>query len=159
MQAGKGTNHEDSCSKTLPESGETDVGVDLGDLGAGGLGGSSPLVEDGDHGISWMGDDGAENTSNVTRHEGNSELGTLTVAGLLLGEDVGVERLDDLFEGDELHNSVWHLSAPKWGQTFEETVGTFSGFQVGESCSGSFGELAWLGSLHFDLKLYSEEII
>jgi hypothetical protein len=66
LEAGKGTNHEDSCSKTLPESSETDLTVDLGDLGTSGLVGSSPLVKDGDHGISGMGDDGAENTSNVT---------------------------------------------------------------------------------------------
>jgi len=161
LQAGEGTNHENSCSKTLPESGETDFTVNLRDLSTSGLVGSGSLVEDGDHGISWMGDDGAENTGNITGHESDSELGTLTVAGLLSGEDVSVEHLHDLFEGDELHNGVWYLSAPKWGQSFVETVGTFGGFQVSETCSGGFGELAWLRSLHFDLKSFpwAEETI
>jgi hypothetical protein len=78
LEASKGTNHEDSGTETLPESVESNLSVDLLDLGHSGTT-SGSLVEDGDHGVSWMGNNGAENTGNVTRHESNHELGTLGV--------------------------------------------------------------------------------
>ena len=78
LEAGKGTNHENSGSKTLPETVEADLSVDLLDLSSSWLVGSS-LVEDGDHGISWVRNDGAENTSDVTGHEGDTQLSSLTV--------------------------------------------------------------------------------
>merc|ERR1719473_1777738 len=99
-----------------------------------------------------MRDDGAENTSNVTGHEGHTKLGALAVARFWLGEDVGIEGLDDSFEGDEFDNGVWNLSAPEWGETLVESVGTLSSLQVVETGDSGLGELAWLGSLHFDLK-------
>ena len=52
-------NHEDSSAETLPEALEADVGIDLS-------GGATLLVHDGDHRVSGMGDDSAEDTSEVT---------------------------------------------------------------------------------------------
>jgi len=110
LHASKGTNHENSGSETLPESVETNILVDLS-------GALSSLVHDGHHSISWMRDNSAENTSNITRHEGNHKLGGLAVFALWLSENVRVEVLDDLLESDELHNGVRNLSSPKWLKT------------------------------------------
>ena len=72
LEASKGTNHEDSGTETLPESTESDLFKDLLDLGHSGTT-SSSLVEDGDHDVSWMENNGAENIRNVTRHESDYE--------------------------------------------------------------------------------------
>ena len=153
MEAGKGTDHEDSGTKTLPESVESNIGIDLFNLGTGRLSGGS-LVEDGDHGISWMRDNGAEDSSNVTRHEGDEHLLSLGVFVLWLGEDLGVELCNNLLEGDELDNGVWNLSAPEWGQTLVESIGSFIGFNLVESDNGVLWESSWLGSLHSYFELY-----
>ena len=153
MKAGEGTNHEDSGSETLPESIESNISVDLLDLGTGtGIGGS--LVEDGDHSVSWMRHDGAEDSSNVSGHEGDHELGGLVVVGFTLGEDIAVESSDDSLESDELDDGVWHLSAPEWGESLVESVDSFGGLDLVESGNGVFGEGTWLGSLHSDFELY-----
>ena len=153
LKAGKSTNHENSGTKTLPETIEADLSVDLLDLSTSRLGGSTSLVEDGDHGISWVRDDGAENTSDVTRHEGNGKLSTLRVRGFVGGENVLVERLDDLLEGDELDNGVWDLSAPEWGKSLEETVSTLSGINLLETLDGASWEGTFFRGLHFDFEL------
>lgn len=135
MHTGEGTNHEDSGSETLPESFESNISVNLLDLGHGSGAGLS-LVQDGDHGIGWVRDEGAENTGNVTRHEGDHELGSLAVLGLWLGEDIGVELGDDLLERNELDNGIWNLSSPQWGETFVESVVTLGGLNLSESGHG-----------------------
>jgi len=81
LEASKGTNHEDSGTETLPESTESDLFKDLLDLGHSGTT-SSSLVEDGDHDVSWMENNGAENIRYVTRHESDYELGALGVGAL-----------------------------------------------------------------------------
>ena len=156
MQAGEGTNHENSGSETLPETWESDLRVDLFDL----LSSASvrlSLVQNGDHGVSWVRNNGAENTSNVTRHEGDHKLGGLAVLTLWLGEDLGVEGLDDLLESNELHNGVWDLSAPEWGKTLEETVSSLSGLNLSETLDGAGWEGSLSGCLHFNLQLKSEK--
>ena len=56
-----------------------------------------------------MGDDGANDTREITGSEGDSELSRLAVGVLRSGEDVRVEDLDDLLEEVELGHSVWDL--------------------------------------------------
>lgn len=78
LEAGKGTNHENSSSETLPESWESNLSINLFDLSTSRFSGRS-LVQDRDHSVSWMGHNGAENTGNVTGHESNHKLGTLAI--------------------------------------------------------------------------------
>lgn len=153
MEASKGTNHEDSGTETLPESTESNLAIDLLDLGDGGTT-SSSLVEDGDHGVSWMGDDGAENTGNVTRHEGDHELGALGVGALWLGEYLLVEGGDNLLESDELDNGVWNLSSPEWLKTLVESRGTLSGLDLLVSGKSRGWEFTLGRCLHLNLQLY-----
>ena len=65
LETSEGTNHDNSCADTVPEALETDVLVDLGDLladrSARGL-----LVQDGNHSVSGVGHNSAEDTSKVT---------------------------------------------------------------------------------------------
>merc|ERR1711918_208341 len=108
-----------------PESVESNFGVNVFDLCSSWLIGRS-LIEDGYHGISWMRDDSAEYTSNITRHESDHELLALAVFRFWLGEDFTIEHRHDFLEGDELDNGVWNLSAPEWGNTFVESIESFS---------------------------------
>jgi len=72
LKAGKSTNHEDSCSETLPETIESNISVDLSNR-------LSSLIHDGDTGISWVRYDSAEDTSEITRGECDHHLSALTV--------------------------------------------------------------------------------
>ena len=153
LHAGKGTNHENSGSDTFPETVETDFSIDFFNLSSSSGFGFSSLVKDGNHSIGWVGNDGAENTSNVTRHEGNHELGTLGVRALLLGEDFGIELLDDSLEGDELDDGVWNLSSPEWLKTLVESVDTFGLVDGVQTFDGAGSESTWLSGLHFNFKL------
>jgi len=111
LETSECTNHDDSCEKSSPESLESDFGVDLADVfSERSL--SLDGVELGDHGISRVRDDSAEDTSAVSRHECDGELLTLGVFASRLSEDLGVEELNDLLECNELDNSVRDLSHP-----------------------------------------------
>ena len=76
LETGEGTNHDDSCTETVPETLETDFTVDFLNLLASWSIAVS-LVEDGDHGVSGVRHNSAEDTSPVTRQEGDHELGAL----------------------------------------------------------------------------------
>ena len=67
-----------------------------------------------------MGDNSAENTSGVTRGKGDHHLSSLAVTALLVFENVSIESCDNLLESNELNNSVWDLSQPKWFYTCVE---------------------------------------
>lgn len=152
LETGEGTNHNDSCSETVPETLETDFAVDFFDLLTSWCVGFS-LVEDGDHGVGGVRNDSAEDTSPVTRQESDHELGILGVGVLGSGEDILVEGLDSVFEGGELNHGVWDLSHPQRSDTLVETIDTFVGLDLSEtleevSCEGSV-----VSSLHSDFNL------
>jgi len=153
LHAGKGTNHENSGSDTFPETVETDFSIDFFNLSSSSGVGSTSLVEDGNHCVGWVGNDGAEHTGNVTGHEGDHELGALAVRALLLGEDAGIELSNDLLEGDELDDGVWDLSSPEWLKTLVESVDSFGFMDSLESFNSAGGESTWLSGLHFNFKL------
>lgn len=56
-----------------------------------------------------MRDDSANNTSEITGREGNTELSSLAIGFFGFGEDVGVEELDDLLKEEELGHSIRDL--------------------------------------------------
>ena len=153
MKAGEGTDHENSGSETLPESIESDLSIDLLDLGKGAAISSLSLVEDGDHGVSWMGNEGAEHTGNVTGHESNHKLSSLAIGVLWRSENRAVEFLHNLLESHELHNGVWNLSGPEWLETLIEASVTLGGLNLLESGDGGGWEFSLVGGLHFDLQL------
>lgn len=150
METSEGTNHENSGSETLPESVESNLSVDLLDLLSNWLWGSS-LVDNGNHGVRWVGNESAEDTGPVSRQEGNHELGGLAVRRLWLSEDVFVESLNGVLEGSELNHGVWDLSHPEWLKTSVENSVSILSAHLAVSSEERSWESAWLGSLHLDL--------
>jgi len=152
LETGKGTDHDDSCEKTSPKSAESDFCVNLGNLASSWSFRFTLRVKLWNHSVSWVRNNSAENTSQITWGEGNTELGWLVVVFLSLGEDVVVEELDEPFESDELDNGVRNLSWPEWDDTLVHSWDSF----FGSNFSQSGGQLSWVfvtGSweLHFKL--------
>jgi len=73
---------------------------------------------------------------------------------LWLGEYLTVELCDNFFKCNELNDGIWNLSAPEWGQTLIETIGSLSSLDLVESCNGIFSECSWLSSLHSNLESF-----
>lgn len=155
LQASEGTDHENTCAKTVPKTLETDFAVDLLDLLTSWLV-AGLLVQDGDHGVGRVGNDSAEDASPVAGHESDHQLSGLAVLRLGLREDVLVEGLHRVLECAELDHSVRDLSSPEWADTLVETVPAFSFHNDGPSLSGSSRELAGFGGLHAHFELKSE---
>lgn len=109
LETSEGTNHKNSGKETSPETRETDLRVDVANT----LTLVFRSVHLGNHGISRVRDEGAEDTSQVTRHEGNGQLLSLRVFTSGSSEELGVEKFNDLFEGDELNDGIGDLSGPK----------------------------------------------
>jgi len=141
LETGEGTNHEDTGTETSPEAGETDSAVNLAS-------GATLLVHDGDHGVSGVRHNSAENTSPVTSHEGNHKLEVLGVALTGGSENVGVEVSHSLFESNELHDGVRDLSAPEGSDTLVETAPALSLHDLGPCLTEGSGESTLVRSLH-----------
>jgi len=106
------------------------------------------LVHDGDHGVSGVRHNSAENTSPVTSHEGDHKLEVLGVALTGSGENVLVEGTDGLLESNELHDGVGDLSAPEGSNALVEAVPALSLHDLGPRLTEGGGEGALVRSLH-----------
>lgn len=106
LETGEGTNHQNTSTQSFRrEADHTNLRSDLANRLA--LVGS--LAELRNERISRVRDNGTDDTSKVARRECDSELGALAVGFLGLSEDVGVEKLDDLFEKEEFGHRVGDL--------------------------------------------------
>jgi len=112
--------------------------------------GSLGRVELGHKVIGRVGNDGAEDTSNVTGQETDAELLGLGALGLRLGHDVLVEGNHGVLKAGELHHSVWDLSAPEWSETLVQTSISFCGHKLRETITESLGETWNSLDLHLD---------
>lgn len=104
------TDHDNTSAETL--GGEAD-NTGLASNGSSRLTLVLSLSKERDEGVGGVGDDGADDTGEVTRGEGDTELGVLGVRVLGRGEDLGVEELDDLLEEEELGHGVGDLKVTK----------------------------------------------
>jgi hypothetical protein len=60
-----------------------------------------------------VGNNGTEDTGEVSGGKGDSELQSFGVFGFGLGvEDMLIHLFDDVFEGNKLHHGVGYLSGP-----------------------------------------------
>ena len=91
----EGTNHEHTGAQTL--GGKVDD-ADLRGNGTERLALVRSLAHLGDERVRRVRDDGADNTGEVTRREGDAELGGFAVGVFRCSEDVCVKQLDDLLE-------------------------------------------------------------
>ena len=112
LKTGQGTDHDDSCDQSCPQSFESDLLIDSSYFLTYSAFFTSFWVDLGDHGVSGVGDYGAEDTSKITGCEGDAELCGFTVIFFAFGEDVIIEELHEPFESDEFHNGVRNLSGP-----------------------------------------------
>lgn len=100
-----------------------------------------------------MGDDGAEDTGEVSGGEGDSELGGFGVFRFGFGvKNSDVHLFNNGFEGDEFNDSVGDLSGPKGGEGFKHSLGSFIGFQFIEGGNHINGVDTGFGSLHLDFE-------
>jgi len=153
LETSEGTNHDDTGAKTVPESLEPDLGVDLTDLLASWLV-ALTLVEDRDHSVSGVRHDSAEDTGPVSGEEGDHELGALGVRALWGGEDVGVESLHGVLESAELDHGVWDLSEPEWSESLVETVPALLVHDGRPSLAGGGWEGTLVSSLHSNFECF-----
>lgn len=98
--------------QTVPQARESDVLIDPSHGGAGAFARFAVGVEFGDHDIGGVGDNGAEDTGEVTGREGHARLGAFGVVGFLAGE-AGVHHFDDGFEGGKFLCKNW-VSCDCW---------------------------------------------
>lgn len=148
MEASEGTDHEDAETESTPDAGGTELGEDGANTG-----GSLVLVELGDDGVGRMRDDGAEDTSNVTRSGGDSKLFDLGALSARLGHDVLVDSLNSALESPELHHGVRNLATPERSETLVESTEAFLSNDLGHSFAKSSGEGAGLGVSGLDADL------
>ena len=80
------------------------------------------LVHVAHDGVGRVGDDGAEDSRNVTSSEGHHQLLGLAALGTWLGHHVLVDGLHGPLETRELHHGVGDLSAPQRNQRLVEAV-------------------------------------
>ena len=151
LETSEGTNHDDTGTETVPETRESNSGVNL-------AGGTTLLVHDGDHGVSGVRDDSAEDTSPVTGQEGDHKLEVLGVRLTGSSEDVSVKESHGLLESDELDNGVGDLSAPEGDDTLVEAVPALGLHDLGPALTEGKGEGAGLGGLDSDFDLQTRLI-
>lgn len=97
LERSEGTNHEDTRHQARPASLEAEV---LDNVHHGLV---SRLVQLAHNNVSRVRHNGAEHTSNVTSQEGDSELLSLGVLILGLGESILVDGLNSSLKGSELY--------------------------------------------------------
>jgi hypothetical protein len=114
------TNHQDTSGETLGgESAPANFRSDLPNR----LATVCLFTHLRDKRVSGVRDDGADNTSNVTGGEGDTELSGFAVAILGLSEDVLVEELNGLLEEEELGHGVGDLTRPEGDEGTEGVAG------------------------------------
>ena len=148
-RTGEGTDHEHTGTETLGgEVGQADLGRDLADALALVL----RLAELGHKRVGRVGDDGADDASEVAGGEGDTELGGLGVGFLGSGEDIGVEEVYDVLEEEELGHRVGDLSRPQGDEGAEGEAGVGGGqAHLRESSAEGDGEGARRTRLDLDL--------
>lgn len=123
LETSEGTNHNNTDGETVPETTETNLGVDTANGLAGRLTGLLLSVNLGDHDISRVGDNGTEDTGNVTTEERDTSLGKERVLFLRLGK-LSVDKFNSLLERSKLNHGVRNLTGPKGRKTLVKSTET-----------------------------------
>ena len=64
----------------------------------------------------------ADDTCEISGHEGDEKLGVLSVLLLWLGEDLGVENRNHFLKERELRHRVRNLASPQRRESFIEPI-------------------------------------
>jgi len=139
LTGSEGTDHEETGTETGEGSLESELLGDLDETGGGSLSWKTlGLVDLGEHGIGWLGDNGSGETSNQTGTQVDTGLSEIGGGGLV---DNSVDSLRDLLVDDELGHGVWNLLEQDWAETGVESSDTLSGGNLGETGDKTGGEL------------------
>lgn len=113
LETGEGTDHDDPGHQSSPESRKSNFSIDPSDFGCQRSLLTSFGVQFRNHCVSRVRNNGAEDTSKVTRGEGNAQLGSLIVVFFAFGENVVVEELHEPLESNEFDDGVGNLPGPE----------------------------------------------
>lgn len=149
LETSKRADHDDTGTETVPEAFEADAAVNLANRAA-------LLVHNGNHGVSGVRHDSAENTSPVASKEGDHQLSVLGVGFAGSGEDVLVESTDSLLKSDELDDGVRDLSAPQWHDTLVEAWPAFRLHDLWPSLAEGGWEGTFVRGLDSDFNLHKK---
>lgn len=139
LQGSKCTNHYDTWCQSVPHAHEAKR------LHNASSARTLALIQLGDDYISWMRDNGAEDTSNVTSSKGNYQLLALWTICTGLGYNIPgwikqkvstfkniyrlsyslIQELHSTFEAGKLHHGIWNLTHPQWHQALVKTCDAF----------------------------------
>ena len=104
LSSGKSTNHEETSADTSVAAADTEFLADLGQTGDGSITRSAlGLVDLAEHGVGGLRDESGGETSDQTRAEVDTSLGTI---GKRILVERAVDHLRDLLEDDELGHGV-----------------------------------------------------
>ena len=146
LESGESTDHDNPRNKTKPQSLEAENLDGVTNARARGL------VEIGDESVGRVGDDSAEDTSDVSSSECDDQLLRLGALSARLGDHVLVDGLHGSLEAGELHHGVGDLSAPQRNQRLVETIDSLLLHYPGEGSPQGGWEGSNRRSLHSDLK-------
>ena len=141
LKSSQGSDHNNPGSESLPEAAKA-KGFNCGTNA-----GARSLVQVRDKGVGGVGDDGAEDASNVTSCEGHNKLFTLGALCPGLGNHMFVESHNGLLKAGKLHHGVGDLPAPEGDQGLVEAIDALSSQDLGEGPSQGGGEGAHGGGL------------
>ena len=164
LESGEGSDHDDSGTQSSPHALQNKIKLgkimercelctDFESEGLCGVSdaGSLGLVHVAHDGVGGMGDNGAEDTGDVSGSEGDNELLGLGALGPGLGDHVGINGLHSPLKAGELHHGVGDLSAPQGDQGLVEAIDTLILQDFGEGFPQSGGEGAGQRGLHPNL--------
>merc|ERR1719420_67297 len=145
LQSSEGTNHDDSGTKTSPQSSKSKSLNSITNTG------SLSLVEIRHKSVSGVGDNSAEDTSNVTSCKGDNQLFTFGAFSSWFWNYIGINSLNGSLKAGKLHHCVRNLSAPQRNNRFVKATRSLFLENSWEGSSQSCWEGSHWGGLNSDL--------
>lgn len=148
LEGRQSANHTDTHRQTVPQSAETNVGVDPADRRARALAGLTISVQLRHHHVGRVRDDGAADTGDVATQERHTGLLQSVVRFLGLAE-LRVDLRDGALESRELDHGVRNLAGPERVEALVQPAEAFLGDDLGPAFAEVVG-VGREGGLHAD---------
>lgn len=146
LETSQSANHDDTDGETVPESSESNFPVDPAHDGSKCLARFSIRIQFTDHDIGGVGDNGTENTSEISTGEGDTGLRSLAIVALLSGETV-INLFNNSLKRSKLHHGIGNLTSPQWIQSLVKAGPAFFGYNGVDAVQGASIRVGY-GALH-----------